>query len=234
MKRYYCPHCGERRLSLEIDPRLGVDPAVLACLVCGFRLYGEEAVRDLVARQDDGIVSFPSQPPDVSTPPAVEPAPRRPDASAPAEVAHARRRGGRAVPCSLCGAPVWRRPWDVRASGSGHFFCCREHLYEHRRRTFGGRSASGVAHMEPVIPENERVGRVRPPKRAHRRDDRRGAQAVTCALCGQRVWRRPWDVRDSKSGLFFCSREHRTRFGRRGRPETRTKPAPTLPHKQAS
>ncbi|MCK6530748.1 hypothetical protein L6R50_25375 [Myxococcota bacterium] len=218
MNSLYCPHCGDRHLVLELDPAFVVDPVVVHCRTCGFRIYGDEAVRALVERQRTGLVCS-------TQPPASDPqdAVAGGDGDDPPARA-AKRRGRHEYPCALCGQAVHRRPWDLRTTPSGLFFCSREHMYEHRRRYFAGRDegaespaadSAGGAWGRPLEDGEVRARRRRAPPR--RDAHRRGAQPVSCALCGERVWRRPWDLRDSKSGLFFCRREHRTAYERRAR-----------------
>lgn len=51
-------------------------------------------------------------------------------------------------------------------------------------------------------------------------EKRRGASLVNCGVCGVDLYRKPSDVAKSKTGVFFCSREHQEQHAVRPKPLT--------------
>lgn len=235
MNRLWCPKCGSTNLKPEQDRSFEPDPWILACYGCGNRVYGQENILKLAQRQGykpperpaPVLVAAPPPPP----PPTIQVV--APVVEVQGDDDSRRRRGKLRRKCALCGITVWRRPYDVKSAGSTRFYCCREHLNEARRRQFeadkAARTDEVVVPIQVEAPKTKRTSRkvaapapsapmagastalARPPEHKAGRKrvtQRRGAILKSCTVCGKELWRRPFDVKDAKSGHFFCCRDH--------------------------
>lgn len=214
MSAINCPKCSSQNIYQERDRTFEPDPWILVCHTCGHRIYGEVEIRGLIQEQAPHLVKAFSA--HIAARKAeirenIRPAPSR----RPVQQAGSPRRGRVLVHCALCGIGIWRRPYDVKASPNKRFFCSLEHLTDFKRREMEDKKAAQRPSRSPAPGQpNRRPGAGKRKSSS----GRRGALMVHCAVCGKGVWRRPWDVKTCKSGLFFCSGEHRLHWLRSGQP----------------
>lgn len=215
MSAIRCPKCRGTNIYQERDRAFDPDPWILACHTCGHRLYGEEEIRALIQKQAPHLVkAFTAQ---ITAKKAELREAIRPATPKPPQITDSPRRGRVLVHCALCGIGTWRRPYDVKSSQNKRFFCSLEHLTEFKRRELEERKGKRKHNHNESI----RTGRRGPEAPSQKGvSGRRGALMVHCAVCNEGVWRRPWDVKTCKSGLFFCSGEHRLQWLRSGQPLT--------------
>ena len=214
MSAISCPKCSGHNIYQERDRTFEPDPWILVCHTCGHRIYGEEEIRGLIQRQAPHLVKAFSA--HIAARKAEIRENIRPAPSRPIQPADSPRRGRVLVHCALCGIGIWRRPYDVKASPNKRFFCSLDHLTDFKRREMEDQKATHRPSRAPA-PRDGRRPTVDKRKEVTA-GGRRGALMVHCAVCGKGVWRRPWDVKTCKSGLFFCSGEHRLHWLRSGQP----------------
>lgn len=102
------------------------------------------------------------------------------------------------VVCSHCEEPFHKLPGDAKKNKSGHFYCCPEHLTLWRR-------AQKVQTLPTPEPAPVTAGQ---PKLIAKPMVVKGRVQMSCAHCGIPVYKTPGDVKRSKTGHFFCCRDH--------------------------
>lgn len=217
MSAIRCPKCRGHNIYQERDRTFEPDPWILVCHTCGHRIYGEEEIRGLIELQAPHLVKAFSA--HIAARKAEIRENIRPAPSRPIQATDSPRRGRVLVHCALCGIGIWRRPYDVKASPNKRFFCSLEHLTDFKRREMEDQKATRRPTRAPAAARDGRRPSSGDKRGASKgTGSRRGALMVNCAVCGKGVWRRPWDVKTCKSGLFFCSGEHRLHWLRSGQP----------------
>lgn len=90
--------------------------------------------------------------------------------------------------CALCGVEFDRASHVVRHVGASLVFCSSEHHHEYERQ-------QREARARECAPAGAEING--------------GKFLATCGWCGVKIWRFISAIRKSKSGQFFCCREHR-------------------------
>lgn len=190
MNALHCPKCHSHNIYPERDRSFDPDPWILVCHTCGHRVYGEEGIRTLVQRQAPSLLKLFVAKLAAAKREMEEVALRRAQAAAQPVVAPPSRRS--------------------RVAGA-------EPVPEFRQDGDELRARTSLQVVDRHRGEAREARRAAAPRKAGRTSTgRRGALMVNCAVCNAGVWRRPWDVKSCKSGLFFCCTEHRLQYLRSG------------------
>ena len=190
MNSLHCPKCHSHNIYPERDRSFDPDPWILVCHTCGHRVYGEEGIRTLVQRQAPAILKLFVAKLAAAKKEMEDVALRRAQLAAQPVVAQTSRRS--------------------RVVGA-------EPVPEFRHEGEENRGRPSLQVVDRSRSESRETRRTAAPRKAGRASTgRRGALMVHCAVCNTGVWRRPWDVKSCKSGLFFCCTEHRLQYLRSG------------------
>ena len=101
-----------------------------------------------------------------------------------------KKRGSVETQCGYCNKTLWRKPSDIKRSKSGVFYCSPEH-----------RKLMMPCKINAKPIPKKKISQSKGPKR-------RGSVQTQCGYCNKTLWRKPSDIKRSKSGVFFCNANH--------------------------